>query len=62
MACPFCATGQAGLTRNLSTAEIVEQVVDGARALARGEITGGAGRVNNIVFMGMGEPMANYKA
>ena len=34
MGCPFCATGQAGLTRNLSTAEIVEQVVAGARALA----------------------------
>src|SRR6202044_1037997 len=34
MACPFCATGQAGLTRNLSTAEIVSQVVAGARALA----------------------------
>ncbi len=62
MACPFCATGQAGLTRNMSAAEIVAQVVDGARALARGEIAGGPGRVNNIVFMGMGEPMANYKA
>jgi 23S rRNA (adenine2503-C2)-methyltransferase len=62
MACPFCATGQAGLTRNMSTAEIVQQVVDGARALARGEIAGGPGRVSNIVFMGMGEPMANYKA
>ncbi len=62
MACPFCATGQAGLTRNMSTAEIVEQVVDGARALARGEVAGGPGRVSNIVFMGMGEPMANYKA
>jgi 23S rRNA (adenine2503-C2)-methyltransferase len=62
MACPFCATGQAGLTRNMSTAEIVGQVVDGARALARGEIAGGPGRVGNIVFMGMGEPMANYKA
>src|SRR3954469_284125 len=62
IACPFCATGQAGLTRNMSTAEIVEQVVDGARALSRGEIAGGPGRVSNIVFMGMGEPMANYKA
>ena len=62
MACPFCATGQAGLTRNMSTAEIVAQVVDGARALARGEIAGGLGRVSNIVFMGMGEPLANYKA
>src|SRR5215207_10848781 len=62
MACPFCATGQAGLTRNMSTAEIVEQVVDGARALARGEVPGGPGRVSNVVFMGMGEPMANYGA
>ena len=60
MACPFCATGQAGLTRNLSTAEIVAQVVAGARALARGEIPGGPGRVSNVVFMGMGEPLANY--
>ncbi|HEY8481698.1 MAG TPA: 23S rRNA (adenine(2503)-C(2))-methyltransferase RlmN [Spirillospora sp.] len=62
MNCPFCATGQAGLTRNLSTAEIVEQVVAGARALARGRVPGGPGRVSNIVFMGMGEPLANYKA
>jgi 23S rRNA (adenine2503-C2)-methyltransferase len=60
MACPFCATGQAGLTRNLSTAEIVTQVVAGARALARGEVAGGPGRVSNVVFMGMGEPLANY--
>jgi 23S rRNA (adenine2503-C2)-methyltransferase len=60
MACPFCATGQAGLTRNLSAAEIVAQVVAGARALARGEVPGGRGRVSNIVFMGMGEPLANY--
>ena len=60
MNCPFCATGQAGLTRNLSTAEIVEQVMAGARALNRGEITGGPGRVSNVVFMGMGEPLANY--
>ena len=60
MACPFCATGQAGLTRNLSAAEIVAQVVAGARALARGEIAGGPGRVSNVVFMGMGEPLANY--
>ncbi|HWC34753.1 MAG TPA: 23S rRNA (adenine(2503)-C(2))-methyltransferase RlmN [Mycobacteriales bacterium] len=51
MGCPFCATGQAGLTRNLSTAEIVEQVV-----------IGGRGEVDNVVFMGMGEPLANYPA
>ncbi|MFC6085524.1 23S rRNA (adenine(2503)-C(2))-methyltransferase RlmN [Sphaerisporangium aureirubrum] len=62
MNCPFCATGQAGLTRNMSTAEIVEQVVAGARALARDEVPGGPARVSNIVFMGMGEPLANYKA
>ncbi|MGZ5400503.1 MAG: 23S rRNA (adenine(2503)-C(2))-methyltransferase RlmN [Nocardioides sp.] len=62
MACPFCATGQGGLQRNMSTAEIVEQVVAGARSLARGEVSGGPGRVSNVVFMGMGEPMANYKA
>jgi len=60
MACPFCATGQAGLTRNLSTAEIVAQVVAGARALAAGEVPGGPGRISNVVFMGMGEPLANY--
>jgi 23S rRNA (adenine2503-C2)-methyltransferase len=55
MNCPFCATGQAGLTRNLSAAEIVDQVVRANRVLdATGE------RVGNIVFMGMGEPLANY--
>ena len=43
MACPFCATGQGGLQRNMSTAEIVEQVMDGARKLHRGLIPGGAG-------------------
>jgi len=66
MNCPFCATGQAGLTRNMSTAEIVEQVVAGARTLARGEVSGGREdhplRVSNVVFMGMGEALANYRA
>ncbi len=62
MACPFCATGQGGLQRNMSTAEIVEQVLAGARSLARDEVPGGPGRVSNVVFMGMGEPLANYKA
>ena len=57
MACPFCATGQGGLQRNMSTAEIVEQVVAGARSLARDEVPGGTGRVSNVVFMGMGEPL-----
>jgi 23S rRNA (adenine2503-C2)-methyltransferase len=55
MACPFCATGQAGLTRNLSTAEIVDQVV---RTNAR-ELREGRRGVTNAVFMGMGEPLAN---
>ena len=62
MACPFCATGQLGLTRNLSTAEIVEQVRVAARCLADGEVAGGPTRLSNLVFMGMGEPLANYKA
>ena len=62
MNCPFCATGQAGLTRNMSAAEIVDQVVAAARMLQRGEIEGGPARVSNVVFMGMGEPMANYRA
>jgi len=66
MNCPFCATGQEGLTRNLSTGEIVEQVVHAARSLRRGEVGGiveGAPlRVSNVVFMGMGEALANYKA
>jgi 23S rRNA (adenine2503-C2)-methyltransferase len=61
MACPFCATGQAGLTRNLSAGEIVEQVLAAARAVQRGELPGGPGRLSNVVFMGMGEPLANYR-
>ena len=60
MACPFCATGQGGLRRNLSTAEIVEQVVAAARTAATGELPGGRVRLSNVVFMGMGEPLANY--
>jgi 23S rRNA (adenine2503-C2)-methyltransferase len=56
MACPFCATGQGGLTRNLSTAEIVEQV-RAAAATLRDEW---GDRLSNVVFMGMGEPLANY--
>ena len=62
MACPFCATGQGGLTRNLSVAEIVTQVFAGARAMAAGAVPGGPGRVSNVVFMGMGEPLANYRS
>lgn len=66
MNCPFCATGQAGLTRNLSAAEIVEQVVRANRVLDEGGLGGKRRgettpeRVSNIVFMGMGEPLANY--
>ncbi len=56
MACPFCATGQGGLDRNLSAAEIVDQV----RAAAATMHAEGS-RLSNIVFMGMGEPLANYK-
>ncbi|WP_416345485.1 23S rRNA (adenine(2503)-C(2))-methyltransferase RlmN [Isoptericola peretonis] len=62
MACPFCATGQLGLTRNLSTAEILEQVRAANKSLAAGEIPGGPTRLNNLVFMGMGEPLANPRA
>jgi 23S rRNA (adenine2503-C2)-methyltransferase len=66
MNCPFCATGQEGLTRNMSTAEIVGQVVQAARLLRHGEVAGGAEgsplRVSNVVFMGMGEALANYNA
>ncbi len=54
MACGFCATGQAGFTRHLTVGEIVEQV---ARATKRARQADR--RVSNIVFMGMGEPMAN---
>ena len=53
MRCSFCATGQAGFGRHLTAGEIVEQVVAARRAAARS-------RLSNVVFMGMGEPMANY--
>jgi len=71
MNCPFCATGQEGLTRNMSAAEIVEQVVAGARLMRHGSLAvGDMGaeaqssplRVSNVVFMGMGEALANYNA
>ena len=60
MACPFCATGQGGLQRNLSTAEIVDQVRQAAAATRDGAL-GTPARLSNVVFMGMGEPLANYK-
>ena len=53
MACQFCATGQAGFQRHLTEGEIVEQVAVAMRA-ARPR------RLSNVVFMGMGEPLANY--
>ncbi|MGH7684241.1 MAG: 23S rRNA (adenine(2503)-C(2))-methyltransferase RlmN, partial [Vulcanimicrobiaceae bacterium] len=56
-ACAFCATGQAGFTRNLEATEIFDQAVHFARELhSRGK------KITNIVFMGMGEPFANYEA
>jgi 23S rRNA (adenine2503-C2)-methyltransferase len=60
MGCPFCATGQAGLTRNLSTAEIVDQAVYLAGVAASGAVAGSPPRLSHVVFMGMGEPLANY--
>jgi 23S rRNA (adenine2503-C2)-methyltransferase len=56
MACGFCATGQAGFDRNLTTGEIVEQVVRARRHAAVPLLR----RLSNVVFMGMGEPLANY--
>jgi len=55
LACRFCATGQMGFARNLSPGEIVEQIY-------RAERPGEPRQVDNVVFMGMGEPMANYDA
>ena len=57
MACGFCATGQAGFERQLSSGEIVEQVVRAGR-----EAAGAGRRASRVVFMGMGEPLANYDA
>ncbi|MDE3093303.1 MAG: 23S rRNA (adenine(2503)-C(2))-methyltransferase RlmN [Acidobacteriota bacterium] len=54
MGCSFCATGQAGFTRHLSVGEVIEQVMFAARAAA-------PRRLSNVVFMGMGEPLANYR-
>jgi 23S rRNA (adenine2503-C2)-methyltransferase len=59
MGCVFCATGQMGYRRHLSSAEIVSQVVHVARALAS---SADPRRLRNVVFMGMGEPLHNYDA
>jgi 23S rRNA (adenine2503-C2)-methyltransferase len=55
--CPFCATGKFPFGRSLKSHEIVEQAVDAVRVLAAEDR-----RLSHVVFMGMGEPMANYKA
>jgi 23S rRNA (adenine2503-C2)-methyltransferase len=66
--CPFCATGQQGFERNLTPGEIIDQVLCFARYLrgrcGEGEKSGGGLErpITNIVFMGMGEPLANYDA
>ncbi|MGA2968297.1 MAG: 23S rRNA (adenine(2503)-C(2))-methyltransferase RlmN [Acidimicrobiales bacterium] len=52
--CTFCATGQAGFTRHLTTGEVIEQVMFAAREAA-------PRRLSNVVFMGMGEPLENYR-
>ncbi len=57
MGCGFCATGQAGFERNLGVGEIVEQVVEATRRAAAADPPR---RLSNVVFMGMGEPLANY--
>ena len=58
--CAFCSTAQQGFNRNLSTAEIVGQVWLANREL--GFEAGGDRRITNVVFMGMGEPLANFRA
>lgn len=58
MGCSFCATGQLGFARHLGRGEIVEQVARAARQAAGS----GFARLSNVVFMGMGEPLANYEA
>lgn len=57
MACGFCATGQAGFNRHLTAGEIIEQVARACREARKLDR-----RVDNIVFMGMGEPLANEPA
>jgi 23S rRNA (adenine2503-C2)-methyltransferase len=54
MGCRFCVTGTQGFTRNLTSAEIIDQIIQVKRSMEEPE------RLTNIVFMGMGEPLANY--
>jgi 23S rRNA (adenine2503-C2)-methyltransferase len=60
MACTFCATGQFGFERHLQAGEIVAQVAYAAAYLRANGLGTSPGRITNIVFMGMGEPLANY--
>ena len=57
--CPFCATGRSGLLRNLSAGEIVGQILFFAREVRERE--GADARLTNVVFMGQGEPLANFR-
>jgi 23S rRNA (adenine2503-C2)-methyltransferase len=57
--CSFCATGRQGFNRNLGAAEIIGQVVLASRELG---LVAGRSRITNVVFMGMGEPLANFRA
>jgi 23S rRNA (adenine2503-C2)-methyltransferase len=61
MACTFCATGQFGFERHLDAGEIVAQVAYANAALQAHPMAGSPNRVTNVVFMGMGEPLANYE-
>jgi 23S rRNA (adenine2503-C2)-methyltransferase len=61
MGCTFCATGQFGFDRHLDAGEIVAQVAYANAYLADGPLPRSPERVTNVVFMGMGEPLANYK-
>lgn len=58
MDCPFCATGRQGFNRNLSAAEIIGQVLVAQQCL---DEQGDGSRITNVVFMGMGEPLANFR-
>jgi len=66
--CPFCATGQQGFERNLTSGEMIDQVLYMARSLKSPKVPKKdgdkaiVGKINNIVFMGMGEPLANFDA
>ena len=60
LACTFCATGQFGFERNLEAGEIVAQVAYAKAFLASRGLAGSPSELTNVVFMGMGEPLANY--